>query len=72
MGTCYIITMTDYLTQWAEAQSVKDCTAATAVKFLFENVLTRFGCPKIIMSDHGMHFLNETISALTEEFQIYH
>ena len=24
------------------------------------------------MSDRGMHFLNETISALTEEFQVYH
>ena len=24
------------------------------------------------MSDHGMHFLNETISTLTKEFQVYH
>lgn len=24
------------------------------------------------MSDHRMHFLNETISALIEEFQLYH
>lgn len=44
----------------------------TAVKLLFENVLTRFGCPKTLMSDQGMHFLNENISALTEEFHIYH
>jgi hypothetical protein len=38
-------------------------------KFIFEYVLTRFGCPKILMSDRGTHFLNETISALMEEFQ---
>jgi len=72
MGACYSITAIEYLTRWVEAQPVKDCTAAIAMKFLFENVLTRFGCPKILMSDHEMHFLNETINALTEEFQIYH
>ena len=44
---------------------------ATA-KLLFEHVLTRFLCPKILMSDQGMHFLNETINALMEEFQVYH
>ena len=55
-----------------EAQLMKDYTAATIAKFLFENVLTRFLCSKILMSDRGMHFLNETISMLTEEFQIYH
>ena len=51
---------------------MKDCTSVTAAKFLFEYVLTQFGCPKILMSDHGMHFLNEMISMLMEEFQVYH
>ena len=51
---------------------MKDCTGTTAAKLLFEHVLTRFGCPKILMSDHGTHFLNETISVLVEEFHVYH
>ena len=72
--TCarYIITTTKYLTRWAEMQPVKDCTSATTTKFIFEYVLTRFGCPKILMSDCGTHFLNQTIITLTEEFQVYH
>jgi len=70
-SACYIITTTEYLTRWAEAQSVKDYTTATVAKFLFNKILTRFGCLKILMSDHGTHFLNETISTLTKEFQVY-
>eukprot|EP00253_Pinus_taeda_P016334 PITA_16334 len=71
-GERYIITATEYLTQWVEAYPIKDRTATTIENFLFKNVLTRFGCPRILMSDRGMHFLNETINALTEEFKIYH
>ena len=72
MGARYIITTIEYLTHWAKVQPVKDCMANMVAKFLFEHKLTWFGCPKILMSDHGTHFLNETISTLTEYFQMYH
>jgi len=51
---------------------VKDSNANTAAKFIFEFILSRFWCLKILMSDRGSHFLNETIVTLTEEFQMYH
>ena len=50
-GTRYIITVTNYLKQRVEAGPVKDCTVVTTAHFLFENVLTRFGCPKILISE---------------------
>jgi len=68
IGARYIITATEYLTHWAEAQLVKDCMTTMSTKFLFKHVLTQFGCPKILMSNCGTHFLNEIISALIEEF----
>ena len=71
-SACYIITMTDYLTRWVEATPVKYCTVAAAAKFLFENLVTKFGCPKIFQSDRGTHFVNKLIDELITEFQIHH
>jgi hypothetical protein len=51
---------------------VKDFTAETIIWFIFDNVITRFDCPKVLMSDQGSHFLNETIRELTQEFTIHY
>ena len=67
-GALYIITATEYLTRWVEAQPIKDCISMTATKFLFEYVLTQFRCPKVLMSDRSTHFLNETMRGMLEEF----
>lgn len=64
----YIIIAMKYLTRWVEAQPVKDCTSTTILKFLFEYVLKQFGYLKILMSSFSMHFLNEMISMLIEEY----
>ena len=72
IGPRYIITTTDNLTRWDEAQPVRDHNTKTVTKFIFEYKLSRFGCPKILMSDRGSHFLNKTIEELTKEFQVYH
>jgi len=71
-GTRYIITVMKYLSRWAEVALVKDCNAETTTHFLFGKVITRFGFPRILMSDQGTHFINITIRALIEEFKVYH
>jgi hypothetical protein len=68
----YIITAIEYLTRWEKLAPTKDSSTETATHFLFEKVITRFGCPRIMMSDQGTHFINDTIRAMTEEFEVYH
>ena len=47
----YIITATDSLIRSVEATPVRYCTTTAASRFLFDDVVTKFGCPKILASD---------------------
>jgi transposase InsO family protein len=71
-GARYIITATYYLTGWVEVTPIKDCSTETTTHFMFEQLINRFGCPRILMSDKGTHFINNTIKAMTEDFEVYH
>jgi transposase InsO family protein len=71
-GARYIITATEYLTRWAEERIVKDCSETTTTHFIFDDIITRFGCLKALTSDQGTHFINKTVESLTEEFAVHH
>jgi hypothetical protein len=64
--------VTKYLTRWEEAAPINDCSTKIATHFLFEQVITIFECPRILMSDQGNNFINSTIHAMTEKFEFYH
>ncbi|OAE33727.1 hypothetical protein AXG93_3363s1010 [Marchantia polymorpha subsp. ruderalis] len=68
----YILVATDYATKMVEAEATRKDDAATVSKFLFELIITRYGCPLELVSDRGTHFLNAVIEDLTSHFQIKH
>src|SRR3954469_4192835 len=55
----HIITMTEGLTKWIEARPVKVATAAVSAKFLMSEVISRFGAPRVVVTDNGSHFRGE-------------
>src|SRR5207237_690609 len=68
----YKLVITDYLTKWPEAKAMKEATAENVVKFIYEGIICRHGCPKIILSDRGTHFRNKLVEGLCEKFEIKH
>ena len=55
-GHKYIIMAVDYFTKWVKAMPTFDCKSETTARFFFNHVLSRFGVPKQLVSDHGKHF----------------
>jgi hypothetical protein len=41
----YIMVITDYATKWVEAKAFKTNIAIIITRFMYEYILTRFGCP---------------------------
>ncbi|GKD58356.1 reverse transcriptase domain-containing protein [Tanacetum coccineum] len=48
----------DYLSKWVEAKALPTNDARVVVKFL-KSLFARFGTPRAIISDRGIHFCND-------------
>ena len=61
----YIIIAIEYFTKWVEAKVVKKANAKQTSIFLYKNIISRFGYPKILIKDGGLYFLNPVIKEMT-------
>lgn len=71
-GNRYILVATYYCTKWVEAVALKYNKAESVAKFLYKNIMTRYGCPVELVSDQGGHFLTKVIKKLTTLHIINH
>ncbi len=51
-----------------EARALRTYTLTVIVEFLYECILTTFGCPLTIVTDQGVQFINDAINYLTNHF----
>ena len=71
-GYLYILVAVDYVSKWIEVVPCKTNDHKTVLRFLKENVLSRFGTPRTIISDGGTHFCNRPFEALMKKYGITH
>ena len=67
-GYLYILVVVDYISKWVEAIPCKNNNHKIVLKFLKENVLSRFGIPREIISDGGLHFCNRPFETLMRKY----
>jgi hypothetical protein len=52
----WILTATDYFMKWVESVPTQNVIDLVVINFLEENILSRFRCPKKIVTDNTQYF----------------
>ncbi|XP_020970102.1 uncharacterized protein LOC110268349 [Arachis ipaensis] len=68
----YLIVAIDYFTKWIEAEPLASITAIQCRKFLWRQIITRFGIPEIIISDNGTQFADTKFKEFLNGLRISH
>jgi hypothetical protein len=66
----WILVATDYFTKWTEAIPTQNANHTVIINFLQENIFSRFGFPKRIVTDNATAFKDKHLVKLCEELGI--
>uniref|UniRef100_A0A2N9IX95 Uncharacterized protein n=1 Tax=Fagus sylvatica TaxID=28930 RepID=A0A2N9IX95_FAGSY len=66
----WLIVATDYFTKWVEAEPLANIRDKDSIKFVWKNIITRFGIPKTIISDNGTQFTSKPFTKYCSELGI--
>ncbi len=68
----FILVATYYVTKWVATRTLRIDTATITINFLYECILTKFGCPLTIVTNQGVHFIKNAIKYLINHLLLKH
>ena len=71
-GKEYVLEMVDYVSKWVETISTRTNDHRLVNKFIVNNIFSRLGCPRAIISDAGSHFTNSHFKSLLKKYGVHH
>ena len=71
-GKEYILVTVDYVSKWVEAIPTRTNDHRVVNKFIVNDIFSRFGCPRAIISDGGSHFTNSHFRSLLKKYRVHH
>lgn len=66
----WILTATDYFTKWIEAIPSRKAIETIIILFLENNILSRFGCPRRIITNNSHAFKSKRMVKFCEDYNI--
>uniref|UniRef100_A0A2N9IY37 Uncharacterized protein n=1 Tax=Fagus sylvatica TaxID=28930 RepID=A0A2N9IY37_FAGSY len=66
----FLITATDYFTKWIEAEPLSNIRDVDTKRFLWKNIITRFGIPWAVISDNGTQFESKLFKGFCSDLSI--
>ncbi|GJV09851.1 reverse transcriptase domain-containing protein, partial [Tanacetum coccineum] len=70
-GAKFVIVAIDYFNKWIEAKPLVRITAKEVIRFVMDNIICRFGLPRIIITDNGAQLVNDPFKSWCERFEIH-
>ncbi|XP_070021403.1 uncharacterized protein [Nicotiana sylvestris] len=68
----YILVVVDYISKWVEAIALPTNEAKVVVNFVKKHIFTRFGTPRVLISDGGTHFCNKLLNNVLAKYGVKH
>ncbi|XP_073278732.1 uncharacterized protein [Primulina huaijiensis] len=66
----FLLVAVDYFSKWVEAEPLARITESDVLKFLWKNIVCRYGVPRRLISDNGRQFQGAKIQAWCKEMKI--
>ena len=66
----FLLIGTDYFTKWVEAEPLANIRDVDAKKFIWKNIVIRFGVPHTLISDNSLQFDSKAFRRYCSELGI--
>ena len=66
----FLLVATDYFSKWVEAEAYASIKDKDVTKFVWKNIICRFGIPQAIIADNGPQFDSITLRNFCSELKI--
>ena len=66
----FLVVGIDYFTKWVEAEALATITEKNILSFISRCIVCRFGIPRVLVSDNGKQFDNDSFRDICSQLGI--